>query len=285
MVAHKKIFIIAEAGINHNGDIDIAKQLCKMAKDNGCDAIKFQKRDIDLVYSKETLDTPRVSPWGTTTREQKMGLEFGQKEYDIINEYCKSIDLEWFVSAWDYMSYAWISQYKHKYNKIASPMLACEDFLKIVAHDKKYTFISTGMSTVEQIDKAVKIFRAADCPFELMHCRSTYPMADEDANLRAIETLRARYCCDVGYSGHENGIAISYAAAALGATSIERHITLSRVMYGTDQAASIEADGLKMMCGAIRKIELALGDGKLGMIDKEIPVMKKLRSHIAVPQR
>lgn len=273
------IFIIAEIGINHNGDLGIAKDLIKVAKDAGCDAVKFQKRTVELVYSKEFLDSPRESPWGKTQRDQKMALEFGYDEYREIDRYCKELGIEWFASAWDLESQKFLRQFDLKYNKIASPMLTYEPLLRMVAEEKKHTFISTGMSSVEQIDKAVEIFRGAECPFELMHCVSTYPMADEDANLRCIITLRERYKCNVGYSGHEAGLAVSYAAAALGITSLERHITLDRAMYGSDQAASLEPAGLRMLVGAIRKIEQAMGDGIKKVNDKEVPISKKLRAH------
>lgn len=275
------IFIIAEIGINHNGSMDIAKELINVAKDCGCDAVKFQKRTIDVVYSKEVLDTPRQSPWGSTTRAQKEALEFGLNEYKEIDEYCKKIGIEWFASAWDTGSQKFMRQFNLKYNKIASTMIVDREFLKEVASEKKYTFISTGMSSAEEIDAAVKIFKDAGCPFELMHCISTYPMDDEDANLSAIGTLRNRYNCKVGYSGHEVGLAVSYAAAALGITSLERHITINRAMYGSDQAASLEPGGLRQLVGAIRKIEKAMGDGKLGIKPKEVPIAKKLRAHLA----
>ncbi|HOP85256.1 MAG TPA: N-acetylneuraminate synthase family protein [Syntrophorhabdaceae bacterium] len=274
------IFIIAEIGINHNGDIEIAKKLIDVAKDAGADAVKFQKRTIDLVYSKEFLDSPRESPWGHTQRAQKEGLEFGLKEYQEIDRYCKEKGIEWFASAWDIESLRFLRQFNLRYNKVASAMIVYEEFLKEVASEGKYTFISTGMSKVEDIDKAVEIFRSAGCPFELMHCVSTYPMDDEDANLRRIITLRERYKCNVGYSGHEVGLAVSYAAAALGITSLERHITLDRAMYGSDQAASVEPAGFRMLVGAIRKIEKAMGTGEINMHPKEVPIAKKLRSHI-----
>ncbi len=274
------IFIIAEIGINHNGDVEIAKQLIDVAKDAGADAVKFQKRTIDLVYSKEMLDSARESPWGTTQRAQKERLEFGLEEYKNIDAYCKKKGIEWFASAWDIESQKFLRQFNLKYNKIASPMIVYEDLLKEVASEKKHTFISTGMSTLEQIDRAVEIFREEGCPFELMHCISTYPMEDEDANLKCIITLRERYKCNVGYSGHEVGLAVSYAAAALGITSLERHITLDRAMYGSDQAASVEPAGFRMLVGAVRKIEKAMGDGKIGVNYKEAPIAKKLRSHI-----
>jgi len=274
------IFIIAEIGINHNGDVEIAKQLIDVAKDAGADAVKFQKRTIDLVYTKEMLDSPRQSPWGTTQRAQKEGLEFGMKEYNEINAYCKEKGIEWFASAWDLESKKFLRQYDCKYNKIASAMIVYEDLLKEVASEKKHTFISTGMTEVKQIDRAVEIFKNAGCPFELMHCVSTYPMDDVDANLNRIKTLRDHYKCNVGYSGHEVGLAVSYGAAALGITSLERHITLDRAMYGSDQAASVAPAGFRQLVGAVRKIEKAMGDGNMTMNSKEITIAKKLRAHI-----
>jgi N-acetylneuraminate synthase len=274
------IFIIAEIGINHNGDVGIAKQLIDVAKEAGANAVKFQKRTIDIVYSKELLDSPRESPWGNTQRAQKEGLEFGQVEYKEIDLYCKQNGIQWFASAWDIESQKFLQQFNLKYNKIASAMIVYEDLLKEVASEKKHTFISTGMTEIEQIDRAIEIFKVADCPFEIMHCISTYPMEDEDANLNCIKTLRDRYKCNVGYSGHEVGLAVSYAAAALGITSLERHITLDRAMYGSDQAASIEPAGFRQLVGAIRKIEKAMGNGNIGVNHKEISIAKKLRSHI-----
>ena len=275
-----KIFITAEIGINHNGDIEIAKQLIDVAKLAGADAVKFQKRSIDVVYSKKELEKPRESPWGTTTREQKLGLEFGKKEYDEIDRYCKEKRIEWFASAWDLESQAFLRQYNLEHNKIASALITYKDLLHEVASEKKHTFISTGMCSLEMIDDAVKIFREADCPFELMHCVSTYPTIDEDANLNCIPVLRDRYQCDVGYSGHEVGQAVSYAAAALGISSLERHITLNRALYGSDQAASIEPALFIQLVGGIRKIERAMGDGVIKIQDNEVPIAKKLRSHI-----
>jgi len=272
-------FIIAEIGINHNGDINIAKDLIKLAKEAGCDAVKFQKRTINLVYSKELLDSPRESPWGKTQRAQKEGLEFGLDKYKEIDQYCKDLKIEWFASAWDIESQNFLRQFDCKYNKIASAMCTYEPLLKEVASEKKYTFISTGMSNIENIDRAVNIFKEAGCPFELMHCVSTYPMDDEDANLLCINTLRNRYKCNVGYSGHEVGLAVSYAAMALGISSLERHITLDRAMFGSDQAASLEPIGLRSLVGAIRKIKKAMGDGEIKILDKEVPISKKLRGH------
>jgi N-acetylneuraminate synthase len=275
------LFVIAEIGINHNGDMEIAKQLIDVAADAGADAVKFQKRTIDLVYTKEFLDSARESPWGKTQRDQKRGLEFERDEYEEIGRYCAQKKIKWFASAWDIKSQKFLQQFNLEYNKIASAMIVDEALLREVASERKYTFISTGMCTLRDIDRAVDVFTKAGCPFELMHCVSTYPMADEDANLQRIVKLRERYRCKVGYSGHEVGLSISYAAVALSATSLERHITLSRAMYGSDQAASIEPAGFRQMVGAVRKIEQALGDGSLEMNPKEIPVAKKLRAHLA----
>ena len=275
-----KIFIVAEIGINHNGNIDIAKQLIDVAKLAGANAVKFQKRNVEKVYSKEELDKLRESPWGTTNREQKIGLEFGKEEYDEIDRYCKGKGIEWFASAWDLESQKFLRQYNLKYNKIASAMIAYEDLLHEVASEKKHTFISTGMCDLKIIDHAVEIFRKANCPFELMHCMSTYPTNDEDANLNCIVTLRNRYKCNVGYSGHEVGLAVSYAAVALGISSLERHITLDRAMYGSDQAASVDPALFIQLLGGLRKIEKAMGDGVIQIHEKEIPIAKKLRSHI-----
>ena len=274
------IFIIAEIGINHNGDIDIAKQLIDVAKIAGADVVKFQKRSIDLVYEKEFLDSPRESPWGNTQRAQKEGLEFGLNDYKEIDVYCREKGIGWFASAWDIESQKFLRQFDCRYNKIASAMIVYEELIKEVASEKKHTFISTGMSEFEQIDRALEIFKEADCPFELMHCVSTYPMNDEDANLNRIKTLRDRFQCNVGYSGHEVGLAVSYAAAALGITSLERHITLGRAMYGSDQAASVEPAGFLNLVGAVRKIEKAMGDGNISMNQKEFSIAQKLRAHI-----
>jgi len=276
----KKIFIIAEIGINHNGDLDIARDLIDVAADAGADAVKFQKRTIDLVYTKEILNVPRESPWGTTQREQKEGLELGKDEYQEIDKYCKVKGIEWFASAWDLESQKFLKQFDLKHNKIASAMIVYDDLLKLVASEKKHTFISTGLSTLDDIDKAVQIFQDAGCPFDLMHCVSTYPMKDEDANLKMINTLRERYNCNVGYSGHEVGLAVSFAAAALDITSLERHITLDRAMYGSDQSASVEPAGFKMLVGGVRKIKQAMGNGEKHILQEEVPIARKLREHI-----
>jgi len=273
-------FVIAEAGINHNGDLGIAKKLIDAAAFAGCNAIKFQKRTIEKVYTKEYLDSERESPWGKTHRAQKEGLEFGKEQYDKLDSYCKERRIEWFASAWDSESQRFLKQFNLKYNKIASAMIVCEELLKEVANEGKYTFISTGMSDMKDIDCAVEIFKKAGCPFELMHCVSTYPMEDEDANLKSINTLRECYKCDVGYSGHESGLAVSYAAVAFGITSLERHITFDRSMYGSDQAASLEPSGLYQLVGGVRKIAKAIGNDEIKVLEKELSIAKKLRGHI-----
>lgn len=270
-------FVIAEIGINHNGDLDIAKKLIDGAIFAGCDAVKFQKRTVEKVYSKEELDKPRESPWGSTVRDQKLGLEFGRKEYDEIDKYCKQKSIDWFASAWDIDSQKFLRQYNLKYDKIASAMLTHRELLQMVAEEKKYIFISTGMSTLEEIEKAVQIFEGPKCSFELMHCNSMYPMKDEDANLKMISVLRERFGCKVGYSGHEVGLITTCAAVALGATSVERHITLDRAMYGSDQAASVEVMGFHRLVRYIRTIERALGDGQKRVLPEEERIMKKLR--------
>jgi N-acetylneuraminate synthase len=273
-------FIVAEIGINHNGDMSICKELIDIASESGCNAVKFQKRDINKVYTQDFLNSYRESPWGTTQRDQKSGLEFDLNEYKEIDQYCKEKGIEWFASAWDLNSQKFLQQFNCKYNKIASAMIVYEDLLKMVAKEGRHTFISTGMTTYDDIQKAVDIFREENCPFELMHTISTYPMKDEDANLNMIKTLRKKYQCNVGYSGHEVGLAVSYAAVALGITSLERHITLNRAMYGSDQSASVEPAGLRNLVGAVRKIEKAMGDGIKRPIEAEVPIAKNLRQHL-----
>ena len=274
------IVIIAEIGINHNGDMSICKELIDVAANSGCDAVKFQKRDIDKVYTQEFLDSPRESPWGTTQREQKFGLEFSVDEYKEIDKYCKEKKIEWFASAWDLNSQKFLQQFNCKYNKIASAMIVYEELLRMVAKEGKHTFISTGMTIYEDINKAVDIFKKADCSFELMHTVSTYPMKVENANLNVIHTLRKKYKCNVGYSGHEVGLAPSYAASALGITSLERHISLDRTMYGSDQSASVELHGFTVLVNHVRAIEKAMGDGEKRILEEEVIIADNLRQHL-----
>ena len=272
-----KTFIISEIGINHNGSLDIVKKLIDNSIEVGCDAVKFQKRTVDRVYTQEFLESSRESSWGDTQRAQKDGLEFGKEEYDEIDRYCKEKEIEWFASAWDIESQLFLRQYNLKYNKIASPMLTHKRLLETVAEEGKYTFISTGMSTMEQIEKAVKIFRDFKCPFELMHCNSSYPTEDFNANLSCIKTLRERFDCNVGYSGHEKGIQITLAAVVLGVTSIERHITLDRFMYGSDQFASVNPMDLIKICKIIRIIEKSMGSGIKTLREEEKKCLSSLR--------
>jgi len=272
------VFITAEIGINHNGSLKIAKQLIDMAVEAGCDAVKFQARTVENIYSKEILDSKRDSQWGTTTREQKNGLELSEKDYKMIDKYCKKKKIDWFLSCWDIDSQIRMRKFKTKYNKIASAMLTHTKLLHKVAEEKKHTFISTGMSTMKDITKAVKIFRSYKCPFELMHSHSAYPMELNEANIRVIQTLQKKFKCNIGYSGHETGsYLIPVIATTLGASSIERHITLSRAMYGSDQSASLEKTGLIRMVRDIRLIELILGNGKKKTWNSELPAQKKLR--------
>lgn len=272
-----KTFIVAEIGINHNGDIKLAKRLIDAAVVAGCDAVKFQKRTVDKVYTKEYLDGPRKSPWGDTQRAQKEGLEFGKLEYDVIDQYCREKEIAWYASAWDIDSQKFLQQYNCKYNKVASAMLTNDELLEEIARERKYTFIATGMSTFDEIDHVVEIFRRHKCLFELMHCNSTYPMPPEDANLKLIGKLSDIYECKVGYSGHETGILVSTCAVAAGATSIERHITLDRDMYGSDQKASIEPYELCELVKNIRKVEKIMGTGDKVLTIAEEEVKKKLR--------
>ena len=272
------VFIVAEIGINHNGDVELVKKMIDVAKSAGCDAVKFQKRTVEKVYSKEVLDSPRDSPWGKTTRDQKLGIEFGKREYDEIDRYCFLHDMEWYASAWDVDSQKFLRQYNLKHNKIASAMLTDYKLLETVAEEKKLTFISTGMSTMDEVRKAVEIFKKYDCPFELMHCHSAYPMDISEANLLCIPALKKEFNCNVGYSGHEvAGYLVCVSAVLLGATSIERHMSLDRTLYGSDQVASLEPLGWVRLVRDIRKIKQILGDGKKRVWDSELPAKEKLR--------
>jgi len=278
----KKTYIISEIGINHNGSLDIAKEMILKSKNFGADAVKFQKRTIDIVYSEEQLKKPRISPWGETEREQKEGLEFDKNEYIEIDNYCKKLNIDWFASAWDMESLKFLDHFKLKYNKVASAMIIDENFLSEVSKRQKYTFISTGMSDFKMIDKAVEIFKKNKCEFELMHCISAYPFNNNLANLNMINVLRERYNCKVGYSGHEkSGKLVSLASVCLGATSLERHLTLDRTMYGSDQAASITPKAFQELIEEVRVIETVIfGDMEKKILDEEIEIAKKLRAHI-----
>ncbi|MBL76928.1 MAG: N-acetylneuraminate synthase [Chloroflexi bacterium] len=272
------VFITAEIGINHNGDVEIVKELVKFAKLYGCDAVKFQKRTVEQAYSKEILDSPRDSPWGNTTRDEKIHLEFGKKEYDEINEFCSQQDIEWFASSWDVTSQEFLKNYDLKHNKVASAMLTNFELLDVMAQEKKPTFVSTGMSTLDDVKKAVEIFKKYNCPFELMHTNSSYPMKIEEANLNCINTLKEKFSCNVGYSGHESGASlVCVAAVLLGASSIERHVTLDRTMYGSDHAASLEPPGLQRLVRDIRLLDVIKGDGEKRIWPSELKKLKRLR--------
>ncbi len=270
-------FIIAETGINHNGDVGIAKKLIDMAKECGADAVKFQKRTIDIVYTKKMLDSPRQSPWGATQREQKEGLELSKDEYDEIDTYCKGKNIYWFASAWDEKSQEFLRQYDLPFNKISSAMLTHKNLVEMVAEEGKHTFISTGMSNFEQIDRVVNIFEKKDCPYTIMHCVTVYPCPDEWCNLQMVEVYKNRYGCPVGYSGHENGILPTILAVALGAVAVERHITLDRSMYGSDQSASLERKGLELVVRDTREWERIRGNGEKVVVPEEEKVAYKLR--------
>jgi N-acetylneuraminate synthase len=268
-------FIVAEIGINHNGDVEIAKRLIDAAIESGCDAVKFQKRTVDVVYTAEELAKPRENPFGATNGDLKRGLEFGEKEYREIAAYCKEKGILWFVSCWDEGSVDFIEAFDPPCYKIASASLTDDNLLKHHRATGKPIIASTGMSTLEQIDHAVEVLGKDN--LILMHTTSTYPSQLEELNLKVIQTLQARYNVPVGYSGHEVGLAPSIAAAVLGACSIERHITLDRAMWGSDQAASVEPQGFQRMVKDVRANETALGDGTKRLYDSEIPVMQKLR--------
>ena len=271
------VFIIAEAGINHGGNLDTAKKLIDMAKNAGCDAVKFQKRTIDTVYTPEFLSQKRESPWGTTQRDQKEGLEFGYEQYCEIDRYCKEQNIPWFASAWDCASQYFLREFDLPYNKIASAMLTHIPLVEMVAEERKHTFISTGMSSYRQILQVTTAFEYYKCPFTLMHTVSVYPCKDADCNLNMIPKLQRIYGCPVGYSGHEVGLLPSVIAAVLGATAIERHITLDRASYGSDQSASLEKEGLERLVRDIRLIETIKGSGEKTISESELKTMRSLR--------
>jgi len=272
------VFVTAEIGTNHMGDIKIAKKLIDVAKEAGCNAVKFQKKSVEKIYSKEFLDSKLESPWGTTQREMRIYREFDMKQFSEIDKYCKKKKIFWFASCWDIDSQIQMRKFKTKYNKVASAMVTHKKLLKTIAEEKKYTFIATGMSSLKDIDNAINIFKKFKCPFELMHCHSAYPMPVNEANLKLIPFLKKKFKCDVGYSGHETGATnVSIPAVMLGATSVERHITLDRTMYGNDQSASLEPEGVKRLVRDIKIMDKILGNGKKQVWKSEIPAQKKLR--------
>lgn len=281
MIRHKKLekpILIAEIGINHNGNIKLAKKLIDLAKKYNFDYVKFQKRDLEVVIPEYQKYIKRDTPWGLITYlDYKKKIEFGRKEFDQIEKYCKKVKIKWFASAWDIGSQKFLKKYKRKVNKIASAMVTNIPFLEFVAKEKKHTFISTGMTELKDITKAVKIFKKSKCPFTLLHCVSTYPCPIEALNLNLIISLKNKYKCDVGYSGHESSVSPSITAWFMGATVIERHITLDRASWGTDQSASLAEEGIKDLTNIILKTSIVLGDGIKRLSKSEKEMRKKFK--------
>ena len=272
------VTIIVEIGTNHMGDVKVAKQIIDIAVDCGADIVKLQRKNVEKIYTKKFLDSYLESPWGTTQREMRLHREFSDKQFKEIANYCKKKKIPWFVSCWDIESQIHMRKFKTKYNKVASAMIIHKELLEEIAKERKYTFISTGMSEMKDIENAVKIFKKHKCPFELMHCNSAYPIADNEANLNLILTLKKKFKCKVGYSGHEIGATnVSVPAVMMGATSIERHVTVSRTYYGYDQSASLEKEGLRKLVRDIRILDKIMGDGKKKIWASEKPNIKKLR--------
>ena len=268
-------YVVAEIGINHNGDLDIARRLIAAAAFSGCDAVKFQKRSVDIVYTPEELAKPRENPFGATNGDLKRGLEFGQAQYHAIADYCRQNSLAWFASCWDEASVDFLERFDPPCYKIASASLTDDNLLRHHRGTGRPLIVSTGMSTIEEIDHAVEVLGTDR--LVLMHTTSTYPSRPEELNLRAIPALRERYQVPVGYSGHEVGLSTSVVAVALGACMIERHITLDRAMWGSDQAASVEPHGFARLVRDIRVLQSALGDGVKRVYESEVPVRQKLR--------
>ena len=274
--AGEPVYIIAEIGINHNGDIEIAKQLMDVAVETGCDAVKFQKRTPEICVPEEQKSIPRETPWGSMTYfEYKKRIEFEQKEFEQIDAYAKKIGIDWFASPWDVPSVDFLEGFNVPCQKIASACLTDSELLTAINKTKTTAILSTGMSSMQEIDKAVSLLN--DVPLAIAQATSTYPAEASELNLRVIQTFAEKYNVPVGYSGHERGLQVTIAAVALGATFIERHITLDRSMWGTDHSASLEPEGLKKLVRDVRIIELALGDGKKKVYDSEIPIRAKLR--------
>lgn len=268
-------YVIAEIGINHNGDIDLAKRLINVALGAGCDAVKFQKRTIDVVYSAEELAKPRESPFGMTNGDLKRGLEFEFEEYEEIDRYCREVKIDWFASCWDEASVDFIARFRVPCFKVASASLTDDNLLRHTRAIGKPVVLSTGMSTIEEVDHALDVLDKHD--LILLHACSTYPAYYEELNLRVIDALRDRYGVPVGYSGHETGLPSSVAAVVMGACVIERHITLDRSMWGSDHAASLEPNGITRLVRDIRLIEKSMGDGVKRVLEREQPIIKKLR--------
>lgn len=268
-------FIIAEIGINHNGSVDLAKKMIDEAVMAGCDAVKFQKRTVTKVYTPEELDVYRPNYYGSTNRDLKLGLELSYEDYCEIDKYCKSKKIMWFASCWDIDSVDFIEQFDVPCHKIASALLTNDEFLKKVKSTGKPILMSTGMSTMEEIRHAVDIL--GEDNLIIFQCTSTYPNEHKEINLRVIEQFRKEFSCPIGYSGHEKGLLPSILSVELGAASVERHITVDRTLWGSDQAASLEPEGLRRMVRDIREVKIILGDGQKVVYDSELPIKKKLR--------
>lgn len=268
-------FVIGEIGINHNGDPGLAKKLIAAASLADCEAVKFQKRTVDVVYTAEELAKPRETPFGTTNGELKRALEFGEDEYRDIDRYCKDHDIFWMASCWDEASVDFIEQFEPPCYKVASASLTDDDLLQHHRATGRPIILSTGMSSIQEIDHAVEVLGTDK--LIILHCTSTYPSKPEELNLRAIPVLKERYGVPVGYSGHEVGLQTSVAAVTLGACCVERHITLDRAMWGSDQAASVEPQGIARLVRDIRVVEKAMGDGVKQVYESEIPIRTKLR--------
>lgn len=271
----EKTYIIGEIGINHNGDVNLAKKLMEIAKSCGCDAVKFQKRTVEKVYSQEELAFPRISPFGSTNGDLKRGLEFGQKEYKEIDKYAKELGIDWFASCWDKDSVDFMEKFNSPAYKIPSALLTNDALLKYTRKTGKPIILSTGMSTIDEIKHAVDILGEEN--LVICHCTSTYPSALEEINLKVINYLKENYNCPIGYSGHERGYLPSVLSVMYGSTLVERHITIDRTLWGSDQAASLEPEGLRRMIRDIRSIPTVVGDGKKVVYKNEIPIIKKLR--------
>ena len=271
----ERIFIIAEIGINHNGDMAIAEKLIDMAHQCGCDAVKFQKRTVDIVYTPQELAKPRESHFGNTNEDLKRGLEFGEKEYDQIDSYCKQKDIMWFASCWDERSVDFIERFDPPCYKIASASLTDDSLLKYTKGKGRPILLSTGMSTQDEIDHAISILGKDD--LVIFHCTSTYPSRNEELNLQVIKRFESRYKVPIGYSGHEVGVSPSVMAVCAGACTVERHITIDRAMWGSDQPASLEPQGLQRMVRDIRLWPVIYGDGEKKVYESERPIITKLR--------
>ena len=268
-------FLVAEIGINHNGDLKLARELISTAAASGCDAVKLQKRSINVVYTTEELSLPRESPFGSTNGDLKRGLEFGRSEYTEIDQFCRNLGIPWFASCWDEASVDFIEKFDPLCYKIASACLTDDRLLLHHRSKGRPLLLSTGMSTLEQIDHAVEVLGKEN--LVLLHTTSSYPSKTEELNLRMIPRLMERYDVPVGYSGHEIGLYTTLAAVVLGACVAERHVTLDRAMWGSDQAASVEPHGLARLVKDIRAVEIAMGDGVKRVYESEIPIRHKLR--------